>query len=88
MGTAKTMSDEQLADLGTDLSRMHELAVSVWKRAMRILPVKSPEYRAICVAGRRTQTAYLRIQDEAVRRSWSPAELKRVFSSDVGCGFS
>ena len=30
MGTAKTMSDEQLADLGKDLSRMHELALSVW----------------------------------------------------------
>lgn len=88
MGTAKTMSDEQLADLGKDLSRMHELALSVWERAMKMLPVQSPEYRAICAAGRKTQVAYHRMREEAVRRGWSPAERKRVFSSDVTCGFS
>jgi len=51
MGAAKTMSDEQLADLGTDLSQMHKLAVSVWERAMGILPIKSPEYRGDLCCG-------------------------------------
>lgn len=43
METSKTLSDEDLVALGSDLSRMLEAAASAWKHAMKVLPTKSRE---------------------------------------------
>jgi len=87
MGNPKTMSDEDLAALGTDLSRMLEAAVSAWEHGMKVLPINSREYKAICSAGKKTQAAYILIRDEAHDREWPCEKVDRVFSSKTGCGF-
>ena len=66
----KTLTDEQLATIGISLSTQLKEAAGLWEFSMECMNVSSPERKSICIAGRKTQDAYHKMRDVAVRR-WS-----------------
>ena len=76
---AKTMTNEELEQMGKSSKQMLAQAVEVWKTAMKTMPINSYQYRAACRAGQATQDLHNSLKIMAEDRGWSNEKLQDVF---------
>lgn len=88
MTIAKTMSDEQLAFIASEVSQAYKSFVKAWDLGMKVMPLKSREYRAICAAGKKIGKAYIVLETEAMRREWTGDQFRDVFNRNGRCCFN
>ena len=76
----KKLDNKNLLALGIELSKQLETAGNVWKLAMKVYPISSPEYKAICKSGRDIQCTYNKIELQAAE-VLSATEVGKYFTN-------
>lgn len=75
--------------MGRQLSAQLKQSAETWEVAMRVLLLSSPEYKAICKAGKQTQKAYYTLQNLAEDRwGFDNDATKNAFSVNTHHGFN
>ena len=83
----KKLSDEDLQEIAMSLSVQLTSAMRAWEISMRGMRVDSREYKSICAAGKKVQTAYIRMKFIAEQR-WDDKKVNMYFTQNNGCSFN
>lgn len=85
--TAKTLTDDQMAQLGRMASQQLTAAAQAWELGMTCLRLDSREYRALCAAGRVAERSYYALWLSAEKRGWTREQSDAVFTVRVAYGW-
>ena len=85
----KNFTHQEACFIGRQLSAQLKLSAETWEVAMRVLPLSSPEYKAICAAGKEVQSAYHKLLNLAEDR-WGVDNdaTENAFSANTHYGFN
>jgi hypothetical protein len=84
----KDLSDEQLEAIGKEMSQVLTSWAEIWSQSMKGLKINSPEYQAICKAGKKIQQAYMKMRIVAEDRHWPESKRQEVFTVTTAYGFT
>jgi hypothetical protein len=80
--------DEATAkQFGEMLGKQLQSAIEAWENAMKVFPIRSKQYKAICKAGLACQDAYHAARNLTEERLGMDVA-SRFFTVGVYCGFS
>jgi hypothetical protein len=83
----RTMTDEQMEEMGRTFAQMHKDAIHMWEIAIRTMPIHARRRREICKAGKSIEFLYLGLKGEAMDR-WDDEKVANVFTSNTSCAFN